>query len=105
VAWAHPRYGTMLASCSYDRKVIIWKETADVKPDGQKTFKWEPFFEYEGHDSSVNSVCWAPPEWGLMLACGSSDSTMTVLSSENGRFFANKICGAHSVRNFLPEFE
>jgi len=71
-----------------------------VKPDGRKTSKWDPFFEYEGHDGSVNSVCWAPPDWGLMLACASSDSTITVLSSENGRFVANKICGAHSVRNF-----
>lgn len=26
VAWAHPKYGSLLASCSYDRKVIIWKE-------------------------------------------------------------------------------
>ena len=26
VAWAHPKYGHILASCSYDGKVIIWKE-------------------------------------------------------------------------------
>ena len=26
VAWAHPKYGNILASCSYDGKVIIWKE-------------------------------------------------------------------------------
>lgn len=26
VAWAHPKFGNILASCSYDRKVIIWKE-------------------------------------------------------------------------------
>ena len=23
VAWAHPKWGTVLASCSYDRKVIV----------------------------------------------------------------------------------
>lgn len=27
VAWAHPKFGNILASCSYDRKVIIWKST------------------------------------------------------------------------------
>lgn len=27
ISWAHPKYGNILASCSYDRKVIIWKET------------------------------------------------------------------------------
>jgi WD40 repeat protein len=26
VAWAHPKYGHILASCSYDGKVLIWKE-------------------------------------------------------------------------------
>jgi len=27
VTWAHPKFGNILASCSYDCKVIIWKET------------------------------------------------------------------------------
>ncbi|KAF8127346.1 WD40-repeat-containing domain protein [Mycena galopus ATCC 62051] len=26
VAWAHPKFGNILASCSYDGKVLIWKE-------------------------------------------------------------------------------
>ena len=26
VAWAHPKNGSLLASCSYDGRVIIWKE-------------------------------------------------------------------------------
>lgn len=29
VAWGHPKFGTLLASCSYDHKVIIWKETQE----------------------------------------------------------------------------
>ena len=24
VAWGHPKFGSLLATCSYDRKVIIW---------------------------------------------------------------------------------
>jgi protein transport protein SEC13 len=88
LAWAHPRYGTLLASCSYDRRVIIWKET-----DG----KWDIHYNYDGHDSSVNSVIWAPPEWGLTLACGSSDSTITVLSFQNDRWIASKITNAHTL--------
>jgi protein transport protein SEC13 len=31
VSWAHPRYGSLLASASFDHRVIIWKEG----PDGQ----------------------------------------------------------------------
>lgn len=29
VAWAHPKFGSLLASGSFDNRVIIWKETAD----------------------------------------------------------------------------
>lgn len=29
VAWAHPKFGSILASCSYDRKVIVWREGAE----------------------------------------------------------------------------
>ena len=28
VAWGHPKYGNLLASCSFDHTVIIWKEEA-----------------------------------------------------------------------------
>jgi hypothetical protein len=37
-------FGNYLASCSYDKKVIIWKETNNNK--------WSPFYEYCGHESS-----------------------------------------------------
>nr|QBH74134.1 protein transport protein sec13 [Folsomia candida] len=97
LAWAHPRFDTLLASCSYDRRVIIWKEVLDVKHDGRKIPKWEPMYTYEGHESSVNSVCWAPPEWGLMLAAGSSDGTISVLSYVNDRWEAKKIPSAHTL--------
>lgn len=29
VSWAHPRYGSLLASASFDHRVIIWKEGQD----------------------------------------------------------------------------
>lgn len=43
LAWAHPKFGSVLASCSYDKKVIIWKET-------NKT--WSQIYEYKEHESS-----------------------------------------------------
>lgn len=27
VSWAHPKFGCMLASCSFDNTFIIWRET------------------------------------------------------------------------------
>lgn len=95
VAWAHPKHGSMLASCGYDRKVIIWQESEAG---------WSIFHTYEKHELSglfemqrifkfyffflflhfifflVNSIAWAPVEQGLTLACASSDSSVSVLS-------------------------
>lgn len=90
VAWSHPKFGNILASCSYDRKVILWKET-----NGE----WAKYYEYSNHDSSVNSVAFAPPEYGLILACGSSDGSISVLTcnTENGMFDVKKIPNAHTI--------
>ena len=43
LAWAHPMFGNLIASCSYDKKVIIWKETNG---------SWGKLYEYTNHDSS-----------------------------------------------------
>lgn len=91
ISWAHPRYGNILASCSYDRKVIVWKESNG----GQ----WTNWYEYNNHDSSVNSVSFAPPEYGLVLACGSSDGTISILTCnlEVGTWDCKKITNAHTI--------
>ncbi|XP_046355207.2 protein SEC13 homolog [Haliotis rufescens] len=89
VAWAHPMFGNLLASCGYDRKVIIWKETNGT---------WGKLYEYTNHDSSVNSVCFAPHEFGLMLVCGSSDGSISVISSTgDGAWDSKKINNAHTI--------
>jgi len=48
VCWAHPKFGVILASCGYDRKVIIWKE---VSPD-----TWDKLYVYNGHELSGMEV-------------------------------------------------
>jgi len=98
VAWAHPKFGSILASCSYDRKVYIWKETSKNV--------WVKIFEYE-HESSVNSIDWAPHELGLCLACGSSDTFISILTYtgdkwEPTKFPAHKI-GVNAV-SWAPAF-
>uniref|UniRef100_A0A8D8TJ96 Protein SEC13 homolog n=1 Tax=Cacopsylla melanoneura TaxID=428564 RepID=A0A8D8TJ96_9HEMI len=89
VAWAHPQFGTLLASCSYDRKVIIWRGDNG---------NWFKYYEYNNHDSSVNSISWAPKEFGLMLACGSSDGTISFLTymSDTNSWETRKI-NAHTI--------
>ena len=72
VSWAHPKFGTLLASCSYDRRVLIFQETAPGS--------WQMVHCAQDHQSSVNSVSWAPHEYGLMLASASSDGRVAIVT-------------------------
>jgi protein transport protein SEC13 len=79
VAWAHPKFGVILASCSYDGTVLIHKESS------QNVFVIAK--KHEFHESSVNSISWASHEFGLILACGSSDGRVSFLEYKYGEWF------------------
>jgi protein transport protein SEC13 len=54
VAWAHPKFGSILASCSYDGSVIIWQEDENQKshnPVGTHS-TWTKVKIHRIHDSS-----------------------------------------------------
>jgi protein transport protein SEC13 len=72
VMWAHPKFGNLLATCSYDGKVIIFRESA---PNA-----WSAIHVHSFHQASVNAISWAPYEYGLKLACASADGNVSVLS-------------------------
>lgn len=72
VSWAHPKFGVLLAACSYDGKVIIFRE--------QGLNQWSQAYVHAFHQASVNAIAWAPHELGLSLACASADGTVSVLS-------------------------
>ena len=69
VQWGHPRFGTMLASCGYDAKVIVHRE--------HQYGQWAPSYQFN-HKGSVNAIAFAPHEYGLVLACASSDGAISV---------------------------
>lgn len=94
VCWSHPSFGTLLASCGYDRRVMVHRETSP----GQ----WTRVYSYEGHSSSVNSIAWAPYEYGLQLACASSDGKVSVLTHRDDdswyvETFADSPMGVNAV--------
>jgi len=89
VAWAHPMFGSMLASCSYDKKVLIWKEEA--------VGSWVVVHEHAVHTGSVNAIAWAPHEFGLMLAAGSSDGTISILTKSEATPWTSSVFKAHAV--------
>jgi len=90
VAWAHPKFGGVLASCSYDRKICIWKETSPNT--------WIKIYEYDQHESSVNSIAWAPHECGLILAGASSDCSISILTHKGENVWdVQQIAQAHAI--------
>lgn len=75
VSWAHPKFGVILASCSFDGSVLIHRET--------RPHEWAELYAARGlHESSVNGLAFSPHEYGLMLASASSDGKVAVLSHQ-----------------------
>jgi protein transport protein SEC13 len=149
VCWAHPRYGSLLASASFDHRVILWKEgsdgqwmqvsswqqarrhllhagscaicTAAASVHSGECFHPYGLFSYSAfdyafhqhatfpllcacaaqvyktpsnlHTASVNSIAFAPHELGLVLACASSDGTVSLLEHKpDGSWDTSKVC-------------
>lgn len=47
---------------------------------------------------TVNSVCWGPYDFGLILACGSSDGAISLLTfTGDQQWDVKKINNAHTV--------
>ncbi|KAL4065763.1 WD40-repeat-containing domain protein [Scleroderma yunnanense] len=93
VAWAHPKFGNILASCSYDGKVFIWKD----QTQGGAAGGWTKIEEHTLHTASVNSVSWAPHELGATLACASSDGKVSVLTFKDDGKWSADIFNAHAI--------
>jgi len=73
VSWAHPRFGIVLASCSFDGSVLIHRESVPRE--------WTLIHAARKlHESSVNSVEFCPNEYGLIAAAASSDGRVSVLT-------------------------
>lgn len=88
LSWAHPKFGTILASAGYDGKVIIWREQNN---------QWSKLTEHTLHSASVNSVSWAPHELGAILACASSDGKVSVLEFKDDGSWDTHSFAAHAI--------
>ncbi|KAL7162513.1 hypothetical protein ACSBR2_042912 [Camellia fascicularis] len=90
VAWAHPKFGSLLASCSYYGRVILWKESNQNE--------WSQAHVFYDHKSSVNSIASVPHELGLCLVCGSSYGNISVFTTRSdGGWDTSRIDQAHPV--------
>jgi protein transport protein SEC13 len=71
-----------LASCGFDRKIIIWKEG--------NQHKWEKIYEYNEHKNSVNCISFANHEFGLILVAGSSDGHISLHEYKSNKYLLHK---------------
>ncbi|XP_018412335.1 PREDICTED: nucleoporin SEH1 isoform X2 [Nanorana parkeri] len=79
VTWAHPEFGQVLASCSFDRTAAVWEEIvgeSNDKPRGQS--HWVKRTTLVDSRTSVTDVKFAPKHMGLMLATCSADGVVRI---------------------------
>ena len=50
------------------------------------------------HSASVNSVAFAPHELGLLVACASSDGSLSVVANEDGAWTLRKVMTGHTCK-------
>lgn len=73
LSWAHPEYGTVLASCSFDKTVKIWEEGGVAPPrgaEGNTGSKWQEravLTDSRTTGASVRAVEFCPRQFGLKL--------------------------------------
>nr|AXS78259.1 Nucleoporin seh1-A [Anisakis simplex] len=90
VIWAHPEFGQILATCSFDRSVIIWEETVRSEDETlsrngmQSSMKaksrthWKRCCQLVDSRHNVTDIKFAPRHLGLMLATVSSQGMLRI---------------------------
>lgn len=80
VSWAHPTFGSIIASSSFDRTVKIWEQVVDASNNGPKTSingngaspaspsRWIERAVLHEARGTVRAVEFAPHHFGLKLA-------------------------------------
>ncbi|KAK7678672.1 hypothetical protein QCA50_018253 [Cerrena zonata] len=86
LSWAHPEFGTILASSSFDRTVKVWEQTSYVDSDqpqlnGASTSsasRWTERAVLVDAKGTVRAVEFSPQHFGLKLATISSDNYLRI---------------------------
>ncbi|TBU21691.1 WD40 repeat-like protein [Dichomitus squalens] len=88
VSWAHPEFGTILATASFDRTVKVWEQISATDVDGTQfngtsagtssSTRWIERAMLVDAKGTVRSVEFAPQHFGLKLATISSDNYLRI---------------------------
>lgn len=80
ISWAHPEFGQVIATCSFDRTVSVWEEVIGEKTSATVTpeKRWIRRTTLVDSRTSVTDVEFGPKYLGLLLATASSDGIIRI---------------------------
>ncbi|CAG0898372.1 unnamed protein product [Darwinula stevensoni] len=80
VTWAHPEFGQVLATCSFDRTATVWEEIVTSASSTQQAHPthWVKRTSLVDSRTSVNDVKFGPKHLGLQLATCSADGIVRI---------------------------
>lgn len=68
LSWAHPEFGSIIASASFDRTVKIWEQVSSPDSDSQNgSTRWVERATLSDAKGTVRSVDFAPHHFGLKI--------------------------------------
>lgn len=70
ICWAHPEFGSLLATCGSDLEAKIWEER---NGSNSLASRWTVKASLTEARRAVTCLEFAPRQWGLKLAVGSAD--------------------------------
>ena len=56
---------------------------------------WDTVYEFEA-EAAVNCICWAPWEYGLILAAGSADGKVHIVTRKNDDTWSEQVHKGHN---------
>lgn len=86
VKWAHPDFGSIIATCSYDKSVIIWEEpklntiliNGVLYPKENENNSWIYKTKLLDSKESIEDIKFAPKHLGLMLVTASAEGIFRI---------------------------
>ncbi|TDH64783.1 uncharacterized protein CCR75_002110 [Bremia lactucae] len=96
-AWAHPKFGAVIALAAQDGKVYIYREELVQQGLGgvDNVTEWRLKHTHEFHSLAVLSLAWAPYEYGLCLANASADGQVSFLTRmREGWLVSSSFCNS-----------
>jgi len=85
VAWAHPEFGQVIASCGFDRTIAIWEEINNSQ-NGQVMpgpSNWVRRSQLVDPRTSVTDIKFAPRHLGMQLASCSIDGMVRLYEAQD----------------------